>query len=75
MIVYGADWCMHCNNAKTWLDKKNIAYEFKNEDDSENKSYLMDLNVQGIPLFEVKKEGMDTVRVHGFNPDQLMSAI
>lgn len=75
VTLYGADWCIHCNNAKSWLDKKNIAYAFKNVDEPENQNYLMNLNVQSIPFFEVKKEGMDVVRIRGFNTEQLMEAM
>lgn len=75
VTLYGADWCIHCSNAKDWLDKKNIAYEFKNVDEPENQNYLMGLKVQGIPFIEVKKEGTEPVHVRGFNPEQLMDAI
>lgn len=75
VTLYGAGWCMHCNNAQDWLDKKNIAYEFKNADEPENQSYLIDLKVQGIPFFEVKKDGSEPVKVHGFNIEKLMGAI
>lgn len=75
VTLYGADWCVHCNNAKRWLNEKNIAYVFKNVDVKENQTYLMDLDVQGIPFFEVKKEGKDEVTIHGFSREQLMDAI
>ncbi|WP_336047070.1 glutaredoxin family protein [Solibacillus ferritrahens] len=75
VIIYGANWCVHCSNAKDWLDKENIPYEFKNIDKPQNKAYLKDLNVQGIPFIEVKTEGMDTVHIQGFNPDQLLDTI
>lgn len=75
VTLYGADWCIHCRNAKDWLNKRNIAYEFKNVDEPEIQSYLRDLQVQGIPFFEVKKEGLEPIQVSGFNPEQLMDAI
>lgn len=75
VTIYGADWCVHCNNAKDWLNKENVPFEFKNVDESENQDYLKELNVQGIPFIEVKIEGMDPVHIHGFNRDRLLDIL
>lgn len=75
LTLYGADWCIHCSDAKNWLDKTNISYEFKNVDEPENQEYLKGLKVQGIPFFEVEKEGTDAFHLVGFNPEQLLSSI
>lgn len=75
VVFYGAGWCIHCENAKRWLNENNIEYEFKNVDESVNKNYLMNLDVQSIPFFQVKREGKEDANLQGVRPEQLIQAI
>lgn len=75
VMLYGAEWCVHCRNAKRWMDDNDINYEFKVVEEPTNKDFLMELNVKGIPFIQVKKEGKEAVNLHGFVPEQLKAAI
>lgn len=43
VIVYGADWCADCHNARLVLDGNNVAYTYINTDDAENMAAMMKL--------------------------------
>ncbi len=43
VIVYGADWCGDCHQAKQILDSKNIPYEYRNSEDPAIKSTMLAL--------------------------------
>lgn len=73
--LYGADWCVHCRNAKRWMDDNDVEYEFKDVDKSVNQNFLKGLNAQGIPFIQVKKEGKEAIHLHGFAPERLKAAI
>lgn len=32
ITVFGADWCAFCHGVRSWLDKNNYAYEYRNVD-------------------------------------------
>jgi thioredoxin reductase (NADPH) len=41
IIIYGADWCADCHRVKFILDQNNLTYEYKNIDESSNKSEML----------------------------------
>lgn len=60
VILYGADWCGHCKNAKAHIESRGIAYTYRNVDDPKANSELSTKlsksgqTKSGIPTTDIK---------------------
>lgn len=50
-VIYGADWCFWCKEAKKVAEKYNITYEYKDIENPETYAELFDKvgEISGIP--------------------------
>lgn len=59
ITVYGAEWCGFCHSMRQYLEKKNIAFEYKDvEKDEAAYNELMEKlggqsNYRGIPVTDI----------------------
>lgn len=71
VIIYGAEWCGFCHQAKDYFEKKNIPYTYhdieKEPEAARELSEKMGGPVQGVPVLDVNKEiivGYDLRRIN-----------
>ncbi len=57
VIVFGADWCGFCHGVRSWLEKNNIAYTYKNVDvDGRDEMHTVMPNNETIPVVKIGNE-------------------
>ncbi len=71
IVIYSADWCGACRAAKSYMDRKRIAYDERNVDEPRWREEMeAKAGRGGIPVFDV---GGQILR--GFSPPMLDEAI
>lgn len=54
--LFGSTSCMHCSEMKSYLNEKNISYEFKNIKDINNQYILQFFKLSSIPVLVVQTD-------------------
>lgn len=76
VLIYGAEWCIHCTRAKNWLEKNEVNFEFKNVEEESNQQELQEFNADRIPYFRIIKENNgENIGILGFRPEKLKEAL
>lgn len=81
VVVYGADWCKVCRKAKRWLDTREVSYQWRDIEESEEAKEEMnrfcrqkDIKPDAIPTIRIIQEdkvGADKV-LQGWSADTFM---
>lgn len=73
VIDFNATWCPPCKMmnpiVEKMADEMGDKVAFKSMDVDENQQTAMEMQVQGIPTFIVKKDGKIVDRIVGFTPE------
>ncbi len=65
VVMYSASWCSICKQAKSWFERKDIAYsEYDIERSEKGKRDYKKLNGTGVPIILVGRK-----RINGFSPE------
>lgn len=75
IVVYGANWCGACSEAKAWLDSNGFAYSYRNIEEPGVTEELVAAaklppGAIGIPVI-----GINGVYQSGFDPDELQRTL
>lgn len=78
VIDFNATWCPPCKMMNPIVEKMadDLAdkVSFKSLDIDENQQTAMQMQVQGIPTFIVKKDGQIVDRIVGFTPEPVFKS-
>lgn len=60
VIIYGAEWCGFCHQAKAYFEQKDVPYVYhdieKEEDAYRELAKKLDGNIAGVPVIDVYGE-------------------
>lgn len=73
--LYGATWCIHCTNAKNWLEENGFTFKFKNVENAEHLETLKSYNVSSIPFSVIKYPNGEEKTFKGFRQEEWREAI
>lgn len=78
VIDFNATWCPPCKMMNPIVEKMaddlSDKVSFKSLDIDENQQTAMQMQVQGIPTFIVKKDGQVVDRIVGFTPEPVFKS-
>ncbi len=78
ITIYSTTTCSYCHALKAWLDKQNIAYDYKlTDEDDATMAEFMHVNdgVIGVPLTIIKKDDGNEAKILGFDQAKLKNAL
>ncbi len=78
ITIYSTTTCSYCHILKAWLDKQDIAYDYKltDEDDAAMAEFMqVNDGMFGVPLTVIKKDDGSIAKVLGFDRDKLTQAL
>ncbi len=78
ITIYSTTTCSFCHALRVWLDKQNIAYDYKlTDEDYEAMEEFMRVNdgILGVPLTIIKKDDGSEAKIFGFDQAKLTQAL
>ncbi len=78
ITIYSTTTCSYCHALKAWLDKQNIAYDYKlTDEDDDAMAEFMQVNdgMLGVPLTVITSDDGSEAKILGFDQAKLTSAL
>ncbi len=78
ITIYSTTTCSYCHALKAWLDKKNIAYDYKlTDEDDDAMAEFMRVNdgMLSVPLTVITKDDGSETKILGFDQGKLNNAL
>jgi glutaredoxin len=78
VTIYSTTTCTFCGALRTWLDERNIAYDYKLTDiDSAvmNEYIQVSEGVIGVPFTVIEDDNGKTFKILGFDKPKLQAAL
>jgi len=66
VVLYTLTKCPHCETAKNYLDKQNIAYRLCNVQTPAGKKEFAKLGLRGVPVLKIGDQILKGFSVKGF---------
>ncbi|MEO5499075.1 MAG: glutaredoxin domain-containing protein [Candidatus Saccharimonadales bacterium] len=74
ITIYSTTTCSYCHVLKAWLDKRDIAYDYKltDEDDTAMEEFMsVNDGMLSVPLTIIKKDDGTVAKILGFDQAKL----
>ena len=78
ITIYSTTTCSYCHTLRAWLDKQNIAYDYKltDEDDAAMAEFLsINDGFMGVPFTVIKADDNTVTKIMGFDQKKLKQAL